>query len=229
MLTEPRRISSEDLRKGLIITVARRFVFCLHSVHFPITRSPTLGLLGTSDGIEDVRRSITRAADHDMPVLLRGESGTGKELAARALHDAGPRAGDRSWRSTWLCCFGSAPLRSSSPQEGRLHRGDRRPPGHFRAANGGTIFLDEIGLTSVDAQPMLLRVLDDREVLPLGASRPTKIDVRIVAATDAKLEKAVAEAHSRPPSTTASTTPSTSICRPCASAARTSAPSSFTS
>ena len=199
MLTEPRPVSSEDLHRGLIITVARRFVFCLHSVHFPITRSPTIGLLGTSDGIEDVRRSITRAADHDMPVLLRGESGTGKELAARALHDAGPRAG-----APFVAVNMALLLRERAAAElfghkkGAFTGATSDLPGHFRAASGGTIFLDEIGLTSVDVQPMLLRVLDDREVLPLGASRPTKIDVRIVAATDAKLEKAVAEGRFEP-------------------------------
>jgi two-component system, NtrC family, nitrogen regulation response regulator GlnG len=198
-LSEPRRVSSEDLRRGLIITVARRFVLCLHSIRYPITRSPTLGLLGTSDGIEDVRRSLTGAADHDMPVLLRGESGTGKELAARALHDAGPRA-----KAPFVAVNMALLLRERAAAElfgykkGAFTGATADLPGHFRAAQGGTIFLDEIGLTSVDVQPMLLRVLDDREVLPLGAPRPTKIDVRIVAATDAKLERAVAEGRFEP-------------------------------
>ena len=92
LLTTPRRVSAEDLRAGLIITLARRVVLCLHAVHFPISRSPALGLLGTSDAIEDVRRSIARLANKSTPVLLRGESGSGKEMAARALHQTGSRA-----------------------------------------------------------------------------------------------------------------------------------------
>jgi two-component system nitrogen regulation response regulator GlnG len=65
-------------------------------------------------------------------------------------------------------------------------------PGHFQSAAGGTLFLDELGLTSIDVQPMLLRVVEDRDVQPLGSAKTRKVDVRIVAATDAKLEQAVA-------------------------------------
>jgi two-component system nitrogen regulation response regulator GlnG len=194
LLTRNRRVSSDDLARGLIITVARRFVLCLHSVHFPISRSPTLGLLGTSDGIEDVRRSIARVADKPIPVLLRGESGSGKELAARALHETGARAKGR-----FVAINMASLIRERAAAElfgykkGSFTGATSDVPGHFRAAHGGTIFLDEIGYTTRDVQPMLLRVLDDNEILPLGASQFTKVDVRVVAATDAKLEKAVAE------------------------------------
>jgi len=193
-LTGSRRVSAADLSRGLILTVARRFVFCFHSVHFPITRSPTLGLLGTSDRIEDVRRSIARVAVKSMPVLLRGESGTGKELAARALHDAGPRA-----KARFVAVNMGALLHERADavlfgyKKGAFTGAVADLPGEFRSADGGTIFLDEIGLLSPEVQPLLLRVLDNKEVQQLGASYPTKLDVRIVAATDAKLEKAVAE------------------------------------
>ena len=194
LLTGPRRVSAEDLRRGLIITLARRIVLCLHAVHFPISRSPTLGLLGTSDAIEDVRRSITRLAPKTTPVLLRGESGSGKELAARALHQAGGRSkgpfvavnmGRLERNRAVADLFGH--------KKGSFTGATDDQPGYFRAAAGGTIFLDEIGYTTSDVQPMLLRVLDDQEVQPVGSSQTLKVDVRIVAATDAHLEKAVAE------------------------------------
>src|SRR5580704_15238575 len=86
-----RRLTSVDLWRGLILTVGRQFVFCLHSVHCPSTRGANLRLLGTGDPIEAVRRAIRLVANRSTPQLIRGESGTGKELAARALHDAGPR------------------------------------------------------------------------------------------------------------------------------------------
>jgi len=194
LLTAPRRVSADDLRGGLIITLARRIVLCLHAVHFPISRSPPLGLLGTSDAIEDVRRSITRFANKATPVLLRGESGSGKELAARALHYAGSRAkgpfvavnmGRLDRHRAVADLFGH--------KKGSFTGATDDQPGYFRSAAGGTIFLDEIGYTASDVQPMLLRVLDDQEVQPVGSSQAVKVDARIVAATDAQLEKAVAE------------------------------------
>jgi two-component system nitrogen regulation response regulator GlnG len=191
---EARRISAEDLRRGLILTLARRFVFCLHSIRFPISRSPTLGLLGPSDAIEDVRRSITRVAGKMTPVLLRGETGTGKELAARALHDAGPRP-----RGPFIAVNMGGLVRETAAadlfgyQKGAFTGATSDSLGHFREAAGGTICLDEIGLIPPNVQPTLLRVLEDHVVRPLGSSQARKVDVRIVAATDAKLEQAVAD------------------------------------
>jgi two-component system nitrogen regulation response regulator GlnG len=196
---EPRHLSPDDLRRGLILTVARRFIFCLHSIHLPISRSPDLGLLGTSDGIEEVRRSITRVADRNTPVLLRGESGTGKELAARALHDAGPRQG-----APFVAVNMSLlrPERAGAElfgyQKGAFTGATADYPGHFRSASGGTIFLDEIGFTPPDVQPMLLRVLENHVIQSLGSSQARKVDVRVVAATDARLEEAVSEGRFEP-------------------------------
>jgi two-component system, NtrC family, nitrogen regulation response regulator GlnG len=194
LLTAPRRVSADDLRSGLIITLARRIVLCLHAVHFPISRSPALGLLGTSDAIEDLRRSISRLANKATPVLLRGESGSGKEMAARALHFAGSRArgpfvavnmGRLDRNRAVADLFGH--------KKGSFTGATDDQPGYFRSATGGTIVLDEIGYTTSDVQPMLLRVLDDQEVQPVGSSQTIKVDARIVAATDAHLEKAVSE------------------------------------
>ncbi|HVZ88943.1 MAG TPA: sigma 54-interacting transcriptional regulator [Polyangia bacterium] len=193
-LSTPRRVSEPDLRRGLIITLARRIVLCLHSVHFPISRSPTLGLLGTSDAIEDVRRAITRQASKNTLVLLRGESGTGKELAAHALHHAGPRAA-RPFLVKNMALLGRDRAEADlfGHKKGGFTGAIADSPGLFRSAAGGTVFLDEIGDTAPEVQRMILRVIDDKEVTPLGASEPVKVDVRIVAATDAQLEKAKAE------------------------------------
>jgi two-component system nitrogen regulation response regulator GlnG len=178
----------------MIVTLARRIVLCLHSVHFPISRSPALGLLGTSDAIEDVRRSVTRQAPKDTLVLLRGESGTGKELAAGALHHAGPRAG-RPFIVKNMSLLGRERAEADlfGHKKGAFTGAIADSPGLFRAASRGTVFLDEIGELSPEVQPMLLRVLEDKEVQPVGSAEAVKVDVRIVAATDAKLEKAVAE------------------------------------
>ncbi len=187
-------VAGPDLARGIILTLARRVTLCLHTVHVPVNRSPSLGLLGTSDAIEDVRRSIARVAPQDSPVLLHGESGSGKELAAHALHREGPRAKgpfvainmaelDRARAAADL--FGH--------KRGSFTGATTDNPGHFRAASGGTIFLDEIGYTPKDVQPMLLRVIDDRRVQPVGSSEGVTVDARVIAATDAKLEEAVAE------------------------------------
>src|SRR5436190_2874547 len=93
LFTGVRPITAEDLRTGLVITVARKFVLVLHGVRYPISRSPHLGLLGVGDSIEDVRRLVAKAAELSSSVLLRGESGTGKELVARAIHETSARRG----------------------------------------------------------------------------------------------------------------------------------------
>ena len=189
-----RELSREEVDAGVIITVGLHFAFCFHLVHSSISRSSVAGLLGTSEAIEDVRRSILRVAGKNMPVLLRGESGTGKELAARALHEAGPRAKGPFVvinMATLVAERAAADL--FGHRKGAFTGATADVPGHFRSAAGGTIFLDEIGYLAPDVQPMLLRVLDNQEILPLGTSQPVKVDVRVVTATDRDLEKWVKE------------------------------------
>jgi two-component system, NtrC family, nitrogen regulation response regulator GlnG len=188
-----RRISSEDLRRGVILTVGGQFVFCLHEIQYPITRGPDLGLLGTSDAIEEVRRAIVRVANRRTPQLIRGESGTGKELAAEALHAASSRSsGPFIPRNMALLRPERAPADLFGYKKGAFTGAAADSPGYFQAADGGTLFLDELGQMLVDVQPMLLRVVEDGVVQPLGSPKALKVDVRIVAATDAKLEQAVA-------------------------------------
>jgi transcriptional regulator with AAA-type ATPase domain len=113
------------------------------------------------------------------------ESGTGKELAARALHEAGPRAkGPFVPVNMANLEAGQARAELFGHRKGAFTGATADVPGHFRSAAGGTIFLDEIGYLTSEVQPMLLRVLDDHEILPLGTSKPEKVDVRVVAATD---------------------------------------------
>jgi two-component system nitrogen regulation response regulator GlnG len=190
--TGTRRISAEDLSRGLVLTVARQFVFILHGVHFPITRSPPLGLIGTSDAIEDVRRLVSKVADLPAPVLIRGESGTGKELVAKAIHETGQRH-SKPFVAVNMSLI--RPERAAAElfgyEKGSFTGATGSHPGHFRAAHGGTLFLDEVGELPPDAQPMLLRVLDDHKVQPLGSAQARSVDVRVIAATDAPLEDAV--------------------------------------
>jgi two-component system, NtrC family, nitrogen regulation response regulator GlnG len=191
-LVGSRHLSGEEVRTGVVITVGRHFVSCLHLIRTPVTRSSVPGLLGTSDAIEDLRQSILRAAKRKTFVLLRGESGTGKELAARALHDGGPRA-KGPFIPLNMATLGGDQARAElfGYRKGAFTGATADFPGYFRSAAGGTIFLDEIGFLTSDVQPMLLRVLDDQEILPMGTSQPVKVDVRVIAATDRNLEELV--------------------------------------
>jgi two-component system, NtrC family, nitrogen regulation response regulator GlnG len=193
LLRGARLIIQSELARGVILSVSRRFVFCLHAVRFPLTRLPNLGLLGSSDGIDAVRGAIMRAAESPFAVMVRGESGTGKELVARALHGTSAR------RKGPFIDVNMAVLRAERAaaelfghERGAFTGATESRPGFFRAAHGGTLFLDEIGFTSADVQPMLLRVLEDRRVQPLGGTHARQVDVRLVTATDAQLEQAVA-------------------------------------
>ena len=150
------------------------------------------GLVGESPALLRALERIERLAASDLPVLVRGESGTGKELAARRIHRASRRA-----RAQFLavnCAALSETLLLSDlfgHARGAFTGADRERAGVFETAQGGTVFLDEIGDLPVAAQGMLLRVLQEREVRRLGESLPRKVDVRIVAATHRDLAAAV--------------------------------------
>ncbi|MEW6523146.1 MAG: sigma-54-dependent Fis family transcriptional regulator [Bacillota bacterium] len=140
-----------------------------------------------------------RAAETPVTVLLRGESGTGKELFAHAIHNASRRAGGPLVRVN--CAALSESLLESQLfgyVEGAFtgaRRGGRR--GLFEEAAGGTIFLDEVGLMNLNLQTKLLRVLQEREVVRVGDTQPLPVDVRVIAATNTQLERAVAAGEFR--------------------------------
>lgn len=145
------------------------------------------GFWGTSDGARAARGVLARVAPRGATVLLQGESGTGKEVAARAVASVG-RPGKA------FVAFNAAAVPATlvdSMLFGHLKGAftdAREPrPGVFRAADGGTLFLDEIGELAPETQVKLLRVLEERAVVPLGASRAIPIDVRVVAATNRDL------------------------------------------
>ncbi len=168
------------------------------AVHEAVEAVPADGLIGRSRGMLAVYKQIAHGAGSDAPVLITGETGTGKELIARALHHHSRRAA-RPF----------VPINCGALAEGLLESelfghvrgsftgalGDKK--GVFEQADGGSIFLDEIGETTAGVQVRLLRVLEQGEVRPVGASRVLTVNVRVVAATNRDLERAVREGSFR--------------------------------
>ncbi|HEV2130790.1 MAG TPA: sigma-54 dependent transcriptional regulator [Longimicrobiaceae bacterium] len=152
------------------------------------------GLIGDSPAMREVYRIIRRAGPADVTVLITGESGTGKELVARALHAESQRA-----RRPFVALNCSALPGELVESElfghlrGAFTGADRDREGLFEAADGGTLFLDEIGDLALDAQAKLLRALEERQITRVGATRPTTVDVRVIAATHQPLDRLVAE------------------------------------
>jgi DNA-binding NtrC family response regulator len=148
-------------------------------------------ITGSSAKIQDVLRMVSRLRDTRTPVLITGESGTGKELVARAIHFRGPLA-KRPFVA--VDCGALVPTLVESElfghEKGAFTGALKAKIGLFQAANGGTIFLDEIGELSQEMQAKLLRVLQEKEVRPVGSNERHKIDVRVIAATNRDLERA---------------------------------------
>ena len=151
----------------------------------------TPGMLGRSPAMQALRDSIRRVASTDVTVLVQGETGVGKELVAHAIHEASARRG-----STLVAIDCGAVTESLAESElfgherGAFSGADRRREGHLVLANGGTVFLDEIGNLPAPMQAKLLRVLQERQVLPVGAGRPQALNVRFVAASNVMLDGA---------------------------------------
>jgi DNA-binding NtrC family response regulator len=147
------------------------------------------GIVGTSAKIQDVLRMVSRLKDTRTPVLISGESGTGKELVARAIHFRGAFA-NRPFVA--VDCGSLVPTLIESElfgyEKGAFTGAIRSKPGLFQSANGGAIFLDEIGELPLEMQAKLLRVLQEKEVRPVGSNQKIKVDVRIIAATNRDLE-----------------------------------------
>jgi DNA-binding NtrC family response regulator len=149
-------------------------------------------LIGASDALREVQKQIGRAAASDSTVLITGETGTGKEVAARVLHDASKRHGGPFVAIN--CAAIPAELLESElfgHTKGAFTGAVAERAGRFVEARGGTLLLDEIGDMPLAMQAKLLRAIQERAVMPLGASRPVDIDVRIVAATHRDLQAEV--------------------------------------
>jgi DNA-binding NtrC family response regulator len=149
------------------------------------------GIIGTSSGIQDVLRMISRLKDTRTPVLISGESGTGKELVARAIHFRGLMA---QTPFVAVDCGALVPTLMESEmfgyEKGAFTGAMKSKMGLFQAANGGSIFLDEIGELPLEMQAKLLRVLQEKEVRPVGSNDRHTVDVRVIAATNRDLESA---------------------------------------
>jgi DNA-binding NtrC family response regulator len=139
-----------------------------------------------------------QVAPTDVTVLLEGESGTGKELMANLIHENSPRA-DRPFIKVNCGALTKTILESElfGAMKGAYTGSDKDRPGYFESANGGTIFLDEIGEMDPESQVRLLRVIEEREVVRVGSSKPIKVDVRIIAATNRSLQREVEEGKFR--------------------------------
>jgi len=155
-------------------------------------------MLGDSTPMQEVYRLLSRIAETDASVLVTGESGTGKEVVARALHRRSPRR-DRPFVALNCAAMPEALLESELFGHARGAFTDARTAktGLLVQADGGTVFLDEIGELPLGMQPKILRALQERTVRPVGATEERKIDVRIVAATNRDLEQAIEERRFR--------------------------------
>lgn len=155
-------------------------------------------LPGISAAVGRVEESIDRAAQFECPVLLTGETGCGKEEVARAIHAASPRAGKPF---VAVNCGGLVSTLAESQlfghEKGAFTGAFGPSLGAFRAADGGVVFLDEIGEMPLDLQPKLLHVLQRLEVTPVGSSESRHVDVLVIAATNRDLEAAVAAGQFR--------------------------------
>lgn len=156
------------------------------------------GLIGESKPMLDLKEKIARVATARGSVLIRGESGAGKELVARAIHRASPRA-DRTMVSV-NCAAIPAELMESQlfgHQAGAFTGADRDHSGYFQQADLGTLFLDEVGEMTPAGQAKLLRVLEGHPFLPVGATKPVTVDVRVLAATNQDLQDYVRDGKFR--------------------------------
>jgi transcriptional regulator with GAF, ATPase, and Fis domain len=151
----------------------------------PVSSASSFGrLIGQSPAMQKLYAQLEKLAATDLSVLLEGETGTGKELAARSLHMVSSR---RNAPFVVLDCTtlqkDLAPSTLFGHERGAFTGAVDRRIGVFEAAQGGVLFLDEIGELSLELQPMLLRVLQEREITPVGSTRARSVNVRIVSAT----------------------------------------------
>ncbi len=182
------RLSREQIEAGVILGLGRTVLLCLHWMRCLPRNNPAGGWLGVGNAAIKTRELIRQVAPTDAPVLLLGETGSGKEVAAQAIHALSPRAG------TAMVAVNMATLNESlaaadlfGAAKGAYTGAQNQRSGLFAEAQGSTLFLDEIGNTPANVQPMLLRVLECGQYRPLGATRDLNSRARLIAATDQDL------------------------------------------
>jgi len=155
-------------------------------------------LIGSGPSMRRVFETIQKVAETDLTVLIRGESGTGKELVAQAIHNTSGRR-DRPFVAVNCAAINRELVESElfGHEKGAFTGADQQRMGRFEAAEGGTIFLDEIGDMATETQAKVLRVLQERQFERVGGTRSVEVDVRVVAATHRNLEKEVEEGRFR--------------------------------
>lgn len=200
--------TAEQIRRGVVLELGHRVVLLLHVVTLiegvlgdvNAPEATTHGLVGESEGLRRVLWEIRSVADLELPVLLRGETGSGKELVAQALHRTSPRR-DHPFVAVNLGAIvpSLAVAELFGSERGAYTGSVKRQTGYFDRARKGTLFLDEIGDAPIELQVALLRVLETGEMQTVGAQDVRKVDVRIIAATDADLEAKIAAGTFRAP------------------------------
>ena len=165
---------------------------------WPISDQELEGALYIDEQMTSLLATARKVAASNVSVLITGETGTGKEVLARTIHAASPRS--RAHMVPFNCTACPKDMVDAQlfgHRRGAFTGAMEAAPGVIRAASGGTLFLDEIGEAPLDVQPKLLRFLESGEVHPIGEPRPTKVDVRIIAATNVDLAEAVRDGRFR--------------------------------
>jgi two-component system, NtrC family, response regulator AtoC len=162
------------------------------SVAPPVAPAPVNGMIAVAPAMQSVLKNVETVAGYDLTVLVTGETGVGKEMVVRALHNRSRRA-----KKPFVALNCAAVPEQLLEDEmfghvkGAFTGAQNAREGRFEQANGGALFLDEIGDMSLNLQSKLLRVLQEREFEKIGASKSTKVDVRVIAATSANLEQRI--------------------------------------
>jgi two-component system nitrogen regulation response regulator GlnG len=200
---ERKTFDMEELGNEIILMLGNSVILSIFKSVVKNFQDPLLneyGLIGISHSIARVRTSIAQLADTRLPVLILGETGTGKELVARALHRTGRRADAPLITANMAAISPSlATAELFGSKRGAFTGAFADKPGLFKLADKGTLFLDEIGDASTDVQSILLRTLETGEVLPVGGTAAVNVDVRVIAATDKILDKALAPTNFNQP------------------------------
>ncbi|PYT04954.1 MAG: DNA-binding response regulator [Acidobacteria bacterium] len=164
----------------------------------PVDRDQLLKVVQDADEMERVKKMILKVAGSSSTVMIRGDSGVGKERVARAIHKASPRAGE-VFQAVNCAAINENLIESElfGHEKGSFTGAHTQKKGQFETADQGTLFLDEIGDLNISMQAKILRALQEREIMRVGGTRPIKVDVRVIAATNRDLEAMVKEGRFR--------------------------------
>ena len=194
--------AKEALRRGAFDYLEKPYdrEKLLETINRALTRLDALDveIISASQEMETVKKMILKVARSSSTVLIRGESGTGKEMISRSIHTQSPRAGEM-FQAVNCAAINENLLESElfGHEKGSFTGAHAEKKGLFEVADRGTLFLDEIGELDISMQAKLLRALQEREIRRVGGTRPIKIDVRVVCATNRDLRAMVADGRFR--------------------------------